>query len=256
MTFALTPDEEKLAARPHLASATGPLRHTSGLFRGADGSSPAASGVVSRTATEDAVVAAVRMAYKVADAQVQRSASLAGRLRRVGDAAPEGVRAHAADAFDHLTFRSVMDKVGWLEGLATEADGPLQRLIAAKRELIGALLSAAPPAGQDPAATTEKRREAGATAAPAARIFLKGEERRAVSLTRLEIARGAHVEVPLAFYPVEAAAGGRLEGAFSRTADGAATLIVATRLSAPAGRWRAAVCKEDGEQVGLIEIEL
>lgn len=255
MTIALTPDDEKLAARPHLASTAGPVRNASGLFRAADGSGPAALGSVSRTAAEDAVVAAVRMAYKVADAQVQRSARLAERLHRAGGAAPEGARAQAPGAFDHLTSRSLMEKVGWLEGLATEANGPLQRLIAAQYELIGALFGAASPVQREPSPTKEKGREPGAKTTPAVRIFLEGEEKRAVSLGRCEVARGALSEIPLAFYPVEAPGGDRLEGAFSRTAN-VATLTVATSLRAPAGRWRAAVCKKDGEQIGVIEIEI
>ena len=256
MTFALTPDEEKLAARPRLASMAGPNRDTSGLFRAADGSDPTALGFGSRTAAEDAVVAAVRMAYKVADAQVQRGARLAERLNRAADAVPDGARAHVASAFDHLTLRAVLDKVGWLEGLASEANAPLQRLIAAQRELIGAMLGVTSSAGGASAPAPEKGGGAGATAPPPTRIFLTGDERRAVKLTRVDVPRGALPEVLIAFYPVETPGDGRLEGAFARAVDGAATLTVSTSLMAAAGRWRAAVCKNDGEQIGVIEIEI
>ena len=76
-------------ARPPLARDR-PVRTAGGLFRTAQGTSAGINtglGGVPLIATEDAVVAAVRLAYKVADAQIDRSARLAQRLREAGDRA-------------------------------------------------------------------------------------------------------------------------------------------------------------------------
>jgi hypothetical protein len=256
MTIALTPEEEQRAARPHLAAAQGPIRSAGGLFRAATPGGATPLGVPQASA-EESVIAAVRMAYRVADAQMQRSARLADRLRKAGDsAAGEPSERKAVEALERLTVRSLTDALGRLETLAMEPENPLKRLMAVLHQLLGSLLGVAPADGyadvpsETAAASTVQR-------APSnVRIFLKGDERRAVAVRRCEIARGPVPETALAFISVDSPDGGRLEGAFSRSEDGEARLTIATRADAPSGCWRAPVCRDDGEQTGVIEIEL
>ena len=47
-----------------------------------------------------------------------------------------------------------------------------------------------------------------------------------------------------------------LEASFAIADDGQAKLTITTNIDAPSGRWKGAVCGEDDEQIGLIEIEL
>ena len=68
-------------------------------------------------AAEDAVVAAVRLAYQVAETQIERSARLARRLRKAGDRAV-GARSDrkAVDATEQMIVRAMMGALTWLEG--------------------------------------------------------------------------------------------------------------------------------------------
>ena len=143
MSFDVAPEQEKLWARPQLEDA-GPIRNASGFFRTAEGDGSALGGVP-LVAAEDAVVAAVRMAYKVADAQLQRSARLAERLRKAGDrAVGEGSERKALDASEQLVFRAMMSGVEWLEAAAAERKSPLKRLMTAQYMLMGSMLGLGP----------------------------------------------------------------------------------------------------------------
>ena len=107
------------------------------------------------TEAEDAVVAAVRMAYGVASAQVERSGRLAQRLREAGDRAiGERSDRKAIDATEQLVFRAMMSALAWLEGLAAEGDSPLKRLVLAQYRILGSIL------GIDPAEAVQPPPEA------------------------------------------------------------------------------------------------
>lgn len=269
MTFEMTPDQEKRWARP-LLEETGPVRSAGGFFRTAEGNSMNLGGVP-LVAAEDAVVAAVRMAYKVADTQVQRSARLAERLRKAGDrAVGERSDRKAVDASEQLLFRAMMSALAWLEAAAAERDSPIKRAMAAQYRLIGSLLGVTPPDSAASRATNSSPPERGAHAEASGavetvgsyiplrrvRVFLRGEIKRPVVVRRCEVASVARFETALHFYKVERVEGAPLEAAFAIDDDGKATLTIATDRSAPSGAWKAAICSEDGEQIGLIEIEL
>ena len=97
------------------------------------------------TEAEDAIVAAVRMAYGVASAQVERSGRLAQRLREAGDREiGERSDRKAIDATEQLVFRAMMSALGWLEGLAAEGDSPLKRLVLAQYRILGSVLGIDP----------------------------------------------------------------------------------------------------------------
>ena len=136
-----------------------PIRtHVGGFYRTADGSDAGIGGVPLTTA-EDAVVSAVRLAYKVADAQIAQSMRLAQRLRKAGDRqAGEHSDRKALDATEQLVFRAMMGALAWVEAAtATEEGSPLMRLLSSQYRLLGSLLGlsvtdrsksvAEPPAG-------------------------------------------------------------------------------------------------------------
>src|SRR6266700_4098434 len=81
----------------------GPIRVVQGIYRSAE-KGPDGSGI-----TEDAVVAAVRMAYKVAQESIARSTRLSQRLRKAGDraAGPRSTR-KAADASQEFVTGTIM----------------------------------------------------------------------------------------------------------------------------------------------------
>lgn len=250
--------------RPALA-ATGPDRRAGGFYRTADNEDGTLPGVP-LTGAEDAVVAAVRLGYKVAAAQIERSARLAKRLRDAGEraAGPDSER-QALDATERLLFDSMMAGLAWLEGVAADPSCPLKRLAAAEYRLLGSLFGLTPgEAAAKPAHTVPAASKAGGEAAarppqaPVAplRIVLLGAERRAVRVRAWEIAPDlAPAELPVVFYSTQMIDAPPLEGQVS-TATPPPTLRVTTRQRSPAGPWRAAVCLPDGEQVGIIEIEL
>ena len=104
-------------------------------------------------ATEDTVVAAVRMAYRVAEAQI-RSARLAQRLRESGDRAV-GARSDrkAIDATEQLIVRAMMSGLAWVEGLAGDRD-VLRRLLVAQNKIqsgvVESILGFPPGASRSP----------------------------------------------------------------------------------------------------------
>ena len=97
------------------------------------------------------MTAAVRMAYKVAAAQVDRSSRLAQRLRDAGDrAVGPGSDRQALDATERLVFRAMMGGLTWLETAAAERDSPLKRLLAAEYRIVGSMLGLVPTDGSSP----------------------------------------------------------------------------------------------------------
>lgn len=88
------------------------------------------------------------------------------------------------------------------------------------------------------------------------RIFLDGEVKRPVSLRRCEVTSADPLEANVSFYNVERTYSAPLEAMLVIADDGKAKLTITMNRRAPSGRWKAAVCGEGGEQIGLLEIEL
>lgn len=245
--------------RPVL-DATGPNRRAGGFYRTADDEQGVLPGIP-LTGAEDAVVAAVRLGYKVAAAQIDRSARLARRLREAGEraAGPDSER-KAVDATERLLFDSMMAGLEWLEGVAADPSCPLKRLVVAEYRLLGSLFGLTQGA-EKPAHTAPAASEAAAARPPQSpvaplRIVLLGAERRAVRVKACEIAPNlAPAELPVAFYSTQVIDALPLEGQLV-TSTTPPTLRVTTWQRSPAGLWRAAVCLADGEQVGILEVEL
>jgi hypothetical protein len=255
--------------RPELAVAR-PNRCTGGFYRTADAKGQTIGGVPLDSA-EAAVVAAVRMGYKVAAAQIDRSARLASRLRDAGDRVAGGNSGRqAVDATERLIFKSMMAGLTWLEALAAEQGSPLRRLAAAEFRLLGNVfglgsVDEAPAAAEPAGSGDEHRSDAGAavprrTAAKAPiRVRLTGEKsaRRAVKVVHWDVEKPVRPGVFEVFFHHAGGAGAAvIGGTFQLPPEGPPELQLATRQESPSGRWRASVCTEDGEQMGMIEIDL
>ena len=104
-------------------------------------------GGVPLDSVESAVTAAVRMGYKVAAAQIERTARIARRFRDAGDQAAgarrdqgESSERKALDASEQLIFKALMAGLGWLEGVAADNGNPVRRIAAAQFQMLGAML--------------------------------------------------------------------------------------------------------------------
>jgi hypothetical protein len=245
-----------------------PIRTAGGFYRTAEGGRPGVGGVP-LTAAEDSVVAAVRMAYNVAEAQIERSARLAKRLREAGDRAV-GARSDrkAVDAVEQLMLKAIQGALVWLERTADDPD-PVKRLLSAQYRLAGSMLGLTPsdaprsPGGDAPDRSAQSvdavapmRPEPGGSYAPAApvKVVLKGEFRRPVRVTRYEVASGA-LRGEVQFYSVADIESDPLKADLVIDGGVRALSLEVPRLAKP-GLWKAAVCDSENVQIGLIEIEL
>jgi hypothetical protein len=274
MTNSQASGNQKRWSRPSL-DRDHPVRSVGGIYRtsqhGEDG-----LGGVPLIAAEDAVVAAVRKAYRVAQVQVDRSSRLARRLRAAGDraAGPHSDR-KAVDATEELISRAMMGALTWLEGLSAEGDSPLKRLILTQYRLLGATLGLTPEmagvfapssTGSQAAAPDADKVDASDGTPPASyapspsvKVILKGRSR-PVRVRHLHISVPAPIgQGPVYFFnSLDIKSEVTLTAMFAIDAGGHATLTFEEQSSpAPPGRWRAAICRaETGEQIGIIEIEM
>jgi hypothetical protein len=251
---------------------TAPDRQASNYYRGTAKDGKVIGGIP-LTSAEAAVVAAVRMAYGVAEAQIDRSTRLARRLREEGDKAvgPNSPQ-KALDATERIVFRGVMSLLSWLEGVAADRGNPLQRFAAAQYRIAGALLGLAPGEAHDPTGAhvpdarrwvrTDGLRHDGHRDEDAApfpvRIKHAGPDRRAVRISAWNYteATGVRRKIPVKFYHVKGGSNVPLEGEITIAGRRSLTLTLTTPPSAPSGRWRAAFCDAEGVQVGTMEIML
>jgi hypothetical protein len=223
---------------------------------------------------EDTAVAAVRMGYRVIDAQIDRALDMARRLR--GAATRAGVKDSndILDQVERLFSRGGLLALELLESAANRPENPLMRLLAAEYRLLGSVLGfpidgAKSGEKETPKTSTDTQPSAPASTAPAAaspwRVRIQHtqpavEKRRAINITKFEmtglaVRRSAAYSVR--FHPASpASAGGALlKGLLRREANAGWVLEILTE-DEPSGRWRAAVCTAEGDQVGIIEIRL
>jgi hypothetical protein len=248
-----------------------PNRGAANFYRGAS-DNPHVIGGISLDNVEDAFTSAVRMAYRVAEAQIDRTARLGQRLRQAGDrAAGPGSERKALDATEQLIFRSMMAGLSWFEGLAADDANPIKRLAVAQYRVFGALLGLAPSTGLSEAAPPQ--RATGEQPAPPARADVsstrpsgvadtplrirhkaKKEERRAVEVRACELPGGIQPgDYAVTFHGT--APGTVIEADLVVDAQAMTLVLKSTRDSA-AGVWKAAICDDEGLQLGLIEIAL
>lgn len=268
---ALVNDETGWLEKPPLKR-TAPDRRAGNYYRGAADDGKAIGGIP-LTSAEGAVVAAVRMAYRVAEAQIDRSARLARRLREEGDrVVGSDSPQKALDATERIVFRGVMSLLSWLEGVAADRGNPLQRFATAQYRIAGALLGLVPGEAHDRqggrAPDASQRAHTGGPkhdtprhedAAPfPVRIRHAGADRRAVRICAWNYTGEASTQqkIPVKFYHVRGGSQAPLEGEIAIAGRRSLTLTLTTPPSAPSGRWRAAFCDAEGVQVGTMEIML
>jgi len=258
----------------HALKQTQPDRRAAGFYRTAE-SGGATLGGIPLSNVNDAVVAAVRMGYEVAAAQIDRSNRLAKRLREAGDRAvgPDSAR-KSLDAAESLVFRTMMGALTWLESAAGEPESPLMRLAAAEYRLLGSLLGLT--AGDAPQRTSKSSEEptpdraepsdAGAAARAAQlkprqsflQIRHQGKSRRAVRVVQWEFEGAAELPASfeVTFYSVEHIEAKGVAGTLVVSGQGAPMLSITTPAGAPSGLWRGAICNPSGLQLGYIEFTL
>ena len=270
MTNSNAIEKEERWRRPSLDRES-PVRSVGGVYRTAD-DKPAGIAGVPLNVPEDAVIAAVRMAYKVAQSQVERSSRLAKRLRVAGAraAGPRSER-QAVDATEELVSRAVMAALTWLEGLGAEGDSPLKRLMLAQYRLIGSTLGLTLPEGARPLSTSiaeaalREARSAVTTesapsksyAPPGVKVVLKTKGR-PVRVCHLDVATAPPLApTQIDFYSATHIESDPVEAMIAIDAEGRRHSTLSPQRPASPGRWRAAICQPaSGEQIGVIEIEM
>ena len=258
--------------RPTLAR-TKPDRGAANYYRASsdDGTHPEG---IPLDSAEAATVAVVRMAYKVAEAQIDRSFRLAQRLREEGDrvGGPNSGE-QALDAYERLVFKALMGILSWIELLGSDPGGRFKKLITAEYQIVGSLLGLnllktseldkKSPSDQcvrknnrsDSAQTAKAFKKA---AGMAVQIKHCGEDRRAVRICACALDNEAHRldQSTVKFYSVKYQTAPPIEGLFQLTNNNVPLLTINTPQSAPSGRWTAALCDSTGLQLGHLEIKI
>lgn len=251
---------------------SGPRRSAGGLYRSAEGKEPGTGGVPLNSANA-AVVAAVRLAYQVADAQVDRSLRLARRLREAGDK-EVGAQSDAKglDATERLVMKTLLSGLEWWEGSVAEGRCPVKRLAAAEYQMIGQILGFAAPQGKKapPGASAGQGAPPPASArAPAAqppgatptrplRLVHTAEkkDRRRISLGSWHIESTEGLDPAVFFRNAEHLEADAIAAELAVAENGDLRLMIATPPQAIAGLWSCALCDANGVQVGHIELSL
>lgn len=258
---------------------SGPHRGAGTLLRAPEFAGGAAGGVP-LVAGEDAVVHVVRMAYKVASAQVERSTRLARRLRESGDRmVGPGSQRQALDGVEKLVMDSVLSGLEWWEGSVVEGRCPVKRLVAAEYQLIGTLLGLSGNASREksssaPADRTAASPQPGASAAaqmrPAAaartppttlaplqiKLNCERKDRRLVALVRWDLVRPETMDGEL-FFDHESGDGALLPATLvppARAGDHAYLLVFDTAPIGRKGLWQAVICDRESLVIGSIDI--
>jgi hypothetical protein len=252
----------------------GPNRGATTFYRAAV-DDPHAIGGVQLDSAEAVATAAIRLGYRIADAQVSRVGRIASRLREAGDQATGGsgddTRSDkkALDATEQLIFKTMLSGLSFLEGMAADRANPLRRLATAQFQILGSLLGLLPSertagsAGPTPPAPPARHEPPQAPAAPAGpwrdprghppriKHASAREERRHVQLSDWSLPALATAKYELLFHGADPA------GAFSGSLQVSrrdSLLTVHASIKTPAGAYKAAVCDDDGVQLGFIEL--
>jgi len=273
----MTPEQGSRIRRPRL-DRYGPRRSAGHFYRVAV-DDPSAIGGVPLDNVERAVTAAVRLGYRVAESQVERTTRIVRRLRTAGDEATGRVGDRnrsdkkALDASEQIIFKALMAGLAFMEGFATDRRNPLRRLATAEFRLLGSLLGLLPPdttaassSATDPVPSPAEKgvRTTFAASRPAARHLdaLRVQHaatgggagaRRAIKVVDWELTRERAGEYPLIFYRDSSPATITAMLRVQRT--GAMLIVKTTRKTAP-GSYKAAICDDAGVQLGHIEIQL
>ena len=255
-------------------SATGPNRSFGGFYRASDRTIRGKDlrGVPLQTA-EDAAVAVVRMGYRVVDAQIERGLDMARRLRGAADRAGVGDSKDMLNLTEDLLTRGALLGLELLESVSNRPESPLRRLVTSQLRMLGSLLGlsiddatsrdrgrGAPETG--PARSASEQPAPPASAAGYSRVRIRhgeGSTKRAITIARWDMdapspqMSGGH---ELKFHLISGTIEQSLDGTLTLATKGPAVLEIVTTDAQPSGRWRAAVCSTDGDQLGILEIDL
>jgi hypothetical protein len=247
------------------------------FYRSAAGKGVAVAGVPLDT-VEDAVTAAVRMGYRVAQSQIDRTTRIAQRLKDAGDraAGPQSDK-KALDATEQLVFKALMTGLGWFEGLASDRQNPLKRLATAEFQLLGALFGLHPEPANDcgeprrpkrgaaaePAPDTARDHAAGSAASRTSSgrpaypsVRQAGAERRVVKMCGWEIAADVtHGVFKPVFYCADAG-GLRITSSLTIRPNEPPVLSLTIPPEAVSGTWKAPICDKRGIQLGFAEFSI
>lgn len=258
-----------------------PNRNIGGLGRSADidEAGTTLAGVPMQTVS-DAVMATVKLGYKVADRQIARGR----RMGRTLHGAAQRAGAKDANAVIDNTERLVAQAMGmgleWLEGAATAEQGPVRRVLKAEYKLLGRLFglladdggapspARAPtggpapsdPSSGNPGAEAPAVRPAPAAAPTPAKVLLvrhraAADQRRDVRVVHAQWRAEDDAPIDVHFHHRSGGTAVVLPARLERL-KGRDVLALTTSSALPAGAWRAAVCNADGLQIGTVEIEL
>ncbi|MGJ7508335.1 hypothetical protein [Variovorax sp. GT1P44] len=260
---------------------TRPNRNFGGVYRSAEGEQAGETfGGVPMQTTSDAVIAAVQLGYKVADAQLSRGRRLASHLG--GAASRAGVKSAAqpVDATERLMKRAMLLMIEWFEGAAGDPQSALRRVMRAEYDALGSAFGLtrkgagksahrdgaspdkekertqdAPPSSAAPTSAYASRTSQAQVQAMQVRHGEKSVRRfvRVLDVEWISVHDAARTD--LLFHHGSALDAEPLEASLVREKD-ATVLVVTTTAKNPPGVWSAAVCAADGTQVGFIEIRL
>lgn len=264
---------------------TAPNRAVGGLYRVTpEQVGGAMFGGVPLQNTEDAVVAAVRTSYRIADAQIERGMRIARELRGAATRAGAGEPRDMLQSAEDLIRRAMLLALEWVETLAAQPSSPLKRMLSAEYRLLGALIGLDPDAWKDvdkairtsgkrhdaePAATDPAPNADGAQ--PPRPVIEFAGEARAIELSLWQLTREiSSAEVKLKFTLAAAPSAPRasprftfgravapatFEGSLYRRNDGPLVLELRLAADTPEGDWKAPVC--DGKElVGVVHLRL
>ena len=252
-----------------------PNRNIGGLARTADinHGGTTLAGVPMQTVS-DAVIATVKLGYKVADTQIARGRRIGRSLKGAAHRAGAKDANVVIDNTERLLAQALGLGLEWLEGAATAEQGPVRRVLKAEYQLIGRLLglladeaapapaaastrpptptaSANPPPGEQAPEPAADRDVAGLLV----RHRAAADQRRDVRVVQARWRRGSDRPIDVHFHHRGGDPGAVLAGTLERL-KGRDVLALTTTTKLPAGAWRAAVCDDDGLQIGTVEIEL
>ena len=253
-----------------------PNRSFGGLYRTAEEQERGETfgGIPLQTA-EDAVVAAVRMGYRVADEQIERGRRIASRLRDAAGRAGTDGTGDAVDGMEQLLTKSLQTGVEWIEEAARDPRSPLRRLASAQFTLLGSMLgfTTVPGVTPDrPAATPDAKREdasegetrdsgidhedrlrRGRRAAPRIHHEPKSEAR-AVQIVMWDAKVEPGYSSPVTFYSLAADPPQSFVATLEHR-DRGVILRFKFEPGQRGGYWRAAILDDQRMQIGVVEIE-
>lgn len=257
--------------RPEL-TARAPNRAIGGLYRIAPGQKGGKIfGGVPLQTTEDAVVAAVRTGYRIADAQIEHGMRIAQELRGAAQRAGAGEPKDMLTNAEALIGRALQLMAEWLETLAAEPSSPLKRLLSAQYRLLGALIGLEANAPKDFVAEIQELvkqtvRDAAAPERsarperrpPVARPVIKfDKEPRAVELVKWELSNDlANVQLSPLNFMRAGDPGSTFNGSIERRPNGMLTLALSLDAKTPEGQWKAPICGTDKVLLGVAVVEL